>query len=81
MSSSRPPRRARRDTTRPGPARPAQPRVEPTAALRPSRVRQLGETRDEYIARIVAAAPPLSEAQRARLRPVLAPVRASAAVA
>ncbi|MEV6879148.1 hypothetical protein [Amycolatopsis sp. NPDC051128] len=39
-----------------------------------------GETRDEFIARLVDAAPPLTEAQRARLRPVLAPVRAVALV-
>lgn len=41
----------------------------------PRIVRRPGETRAEFIARLVAAAPPLTEAQRARLRPVLAPLR------
>ncbi|WIX99321.1 hypothetical protein QRX60_35470 [Amycolatopsis mongoliensis] len=37
--------------------------------------RQPGESRAQFIQRLVAAAPPLTEQQRARLRPVLASMR------
>lgn len=57
-------------TRRPEPVRPVPP---PRPSKTPARID--GESREDFIQRLVAAAPLLTEAQRARLRPVLAPMR------